>query len=141
MRWGQAQARVAGGLKEGLLSSHGIPRPMHAPITPPITAASCRRIYGLSRNDEVSLTFGCKVPSVGAGFGGGDITLEGSSSFSAAVELASISAGERMRRQQEQQEQQQQLGAAAGAATAGVTGEARQSGGGVLGSAMRRLFR
>lgn len=63
-----------------------------APATLPLLY---RRIYGLSADAEVSLSFGCKVP------GGGEVVLEGASCFDAAVHLASISAGERMAKQRQ----------------------------------------
>ena len=91
------------------------------PHLPPLTASSspppsaCRSIYNLGPDAEVSLSFGCKVPGEG-----GEVVLEGASSFDAAVHLASISAGERLQRAQ-QAGKAHDSGAAAAAAAAAVT--------------------
>mmetsp|Transcript_11471 Transcript_11471/g.32088 ORF Transcript_11471/g.32088 Transcript_11471/m.32088 type:complete len:200 (+) Transcript_11471:1273-1872(+) len=54
--------------------------------------ADIRRIFRLSADDELSLTFGCRVPgSVEAQ----ELTLEGWGSFDAAVHCAALNAGAR----------------------------------------------
>ncbi|EFN56022.1 hypothetical protein CHLNCDRAFT_13478, partial [Chlorella variabilis] len=52
--------------------------------------AAIRRIFGLAPDATVQLTFGCRLPD-----NSGEVTLEGSGSFDAAVHLAAISAGQR----------------------------------------------
>ncbi|PSC69552.1 Nitric oxide synthase-interacting [Micractinium conductrix] len=56
-----------------------------------------RSIFGLAPDVEPHLTFACAVP----GQPGNTIQLEGAACWSAALHLASISAGERLRRQAE----------------------------------------
>lgn len=73
--------------------------PTHPPGPAPFPSSPCRRIYGLGEHEEVCLTFGCKLPDSAQE----EICLEGSACFDAAVHLASLSAGERLRKRQQQQ--------------------------------------
>lgn len=54
-----------------------------------------RRLFGLRDDEPLSLSFGCRLPE------GGDITLEDAECFDAAVHLAAISAGARLKRERE----------------------------------------
>ena len=90
----------------------------------------CRRIFGLAPDATVQLTFGCRLPD-----NSGEVTLEGSGSFDAAVHLAAISAGQRLQRLK-QQRQQEGTGEAAAPHEAPSNGE---PGSGCMPS-MRRLF-
>ena len=73
--------------------------------------ATVRCIFGLGQEDDIMLTFGCKLPNSTE-----EVTLEGSACFDAAVHLASLSAGQRLQRQKDQ-------GAAAAAAAGGSGAE------------------
>ena len=102
--------------------------------------ATVRRIFQLGEDEEISLSFGCKLPNSCE-----EVTLEGSACFDAAVYLASLSAGQRLQRQKDQ--------GVAAAATAGDGGNAGSGaeveGGGAghprssprsVADAVRRLF-
>lgn len=52
-----------------------------------------RRIFGLKDDDAIQLTFGCRIPDSPH-----EVTLDGWSSFDAAVHCASLSAGQREKR-------------------------------------------
>ena len=56
-----------------------------------------RRIFQLGEDEEIRLSFGCKLPNSSE-----EVTLEGSACFDAAVHLASLSAGQRLQRQKGQ---------------------------------------
>jgi hypothetical protein len=54
-----------------------------------------RQLFGLRGDEPLQLSFGCRLPE------GGDITLEDAECFDAAVHLAAISAGARLKRERE----------------------------------------
>jgi hypothetical protein len=63
--------------------------------------ATIRSIFGLQESDDVSLSFGCKVPGAQS-----EITLDGWQAFDAAAFCAAVSAGQRLRGQQQRNESQ-----------------------------------
>ena len=80
----------------------------------PSPSTPCRRIFHLGPHDDVSLSFGVKLPQ-----GQGELTLDGPACFEAATFLASLSAGERQRRYQEGKREKAAAEAAHSAGTAG----------------------